>query len=102
MMSVRCPVDCVDMPNLRLSVAVGIRGGVAALEPNLMHPAITEMLCTVQEELLVEVHAAGLVDVGHCHPAADPVGVELVVEGPVERVREVDPSSVAADLHHLW
>ena len=35
------------------------------------------------------------------HPGADPVGVELIVPRPVQRVGEVDALAVAADLDHL-
>ena len=41
------------------------------------------------------------IDINLRHPSADPVRIELLVPGAIERVGEVDPPPVAADFHHL-
>ena len=55
----------------------------------------------MREEPRVQGQTAGRVGVEPGHPCAHPVGVELVVPGAVERVGDVDPPAVAADLDHL-
>src|SRR6185503_5787079 len=49
----------------------------------------------------VERHRASFVDVDLRNPAANAFGIELVVPGAIERVRQVHPPAVAADLDHL-
>ena len=93
--------DC--WPNFGLRpVAVGIRGRVAALQPDLVHPQAPE-LRAAREELLVEAQPAarGRIGVDLGQPAAHAVRVELVVPRPVQRVGQVDPLAVPADLDHL-
>src|SRR4051812_2842695 len=83
------------------AVAVGVRRGVSTLQPHLVRPQAAPVV-TGDEEPLVEGHAAGGrigVDLGH--PGAHAGREELVVPGAVERVGQVDPPSVPADLHHL-
>src|SRR5215213_5536199 len=65
-----------------------------------MHTSAAELL-PAGEEPLVQAHLTAGADVDLGHPCADAVGMELVVPGAVERVREVDPPSVAAHLDHL-
>src|SRR5260370_42298052 len=80
--------------------AVGVARRVAALEPDLVHATAAERV-TFDEEPLVETDSARRGDVELGHPRTDPVGVELLVPRPVERVREVHALAVAADLDHL-
>src|SRR4029077_14521497 len=62
-----------------------------------------EGVVAVREELLVQAQPAargrGGVELGE--PAAHAVRVELVVPRPVQRVGQVDPLAVPADLAHL-
>src|SRR6266536_5604639 len=83
-----------------LRVAVGVAGGVAALEPDLVHAAPAERIA-FEEEALVEADAATLADVQLGHPRAHAAGVELLVPGAVQGVGEVHALAVPADLHHL-
>ena len=55
----------------------------------------------VDEELRVEGDAAIRAGVELHHPAVDALGIELRVDGAIERVGEVDALAVAADLDHL-
>src|SRR6202034_193560 len=80
--------------------AVGIAGRVAALQPDLVRAAATERVA-LHEEPLVERDPAAGVRVYLGHPRADAVRVELLVPRPVQRVGEVDPGAVPADLDHL-
>src|SRR6266852_4790663 len=82
----------------RSRVAVGVGRAVAALEPHLVW---TVRLRPLHEELLVEGDTTILLGVELDHPAVDAVGIELRVNGAVERVGEVDASAVPADLNHL-
>src|SRR5205823_11335578 len=79
-----------------LRVAVGVAGGVAALEPDLVHAAPAERIA-FDEEALVEADAAALADVQLGHPRADAVGVELLVPGTVQGVGEVHALALPAD-----
>src|SRR6266508_249653 len=82
-------------------VAVGVAGGVAALQPGLAHPQPAEVL-PAGEEARVRGDAAGVqVGVELGRPGADAVGVEDVVPDPVEGVGDVHAAAVAADLDHL-
>src|SRR3954470_3940929 len=84
-----------------LSVAVGVGGGVAALEPYLVW-AQSAPVVAGREEPLVGHQASGAgVGVALGHPRADTGWEELVVPGAVAGIGEVDPPAVAADLHHL-
>src|SRR5690606_15186884 len=85
----------------RSGEAVGVGGGVAALQPGLVHPQPAEVV-PVGEEPGVQGEAAAVgagVQLGL--PGADAVRVELVVPGAVEAVGDVDPLAVPADLDHL-
>src|SRR5258708_16460763 len=81
-------------------VAVGVAGCVAALQPDLVRSAAAERVA-LEEEPLVERDPAALGDVELRHPGADAARGELVVPRPVQRVGEVHPLAVPADLHHL-
>ena len=48
-----------------------------------------------------ELDAAVRTRIAHCLRARHAVGIELRVPGRIERVGEVDPATVAADLDHL-
>src|SRR5262245_5734466 len=54
-----------------------------------------------QEELWIQLEAAVRVSIRLDHPARDAFWVELRVDGPIERVREIDPPAIAAHLDHL-
>src|SRR5215204_5180411 len=68
-----------------LRIAVGVGRGVAALQPHLMRPLVTE----VEEEVRVEGHPANRVSIELDHPALDAAGIELGVPGHAEGVGEV-------------
>src|SRR6476659_1207281 len=77
--------------------AVGVAGGVAALQVGLVRPVPAEGVAVREEPLVEGDPAARGVDVGLHHPGADAAGVELVVPGAGQRVGPVDPGAVAAD-----
>src|SRR5262245_18017598 len=54
-----------------------------------------------QEEPRIQRKAAVRGGIGLDHPARDAFWVELRVDRPVERVREIDPPAIAAHLDHL-
>src|SRR5689334_12407814 len=83
--------------NADSAVAVRVRRGVATLEPDLVRTQPAEVVA-MREEPLVDAQPAVLADVQLRHPGADPVGIELVVPGAVQRVGEVHPLAVPADL----
>src|SRR5215813_3465318 len=87
-----------DTPRSPLWIAIGIRRTVAALQANLMR---TLPLWPIDEEFRVEGHAAIRLDVELHHPTIDAFGIELRIDGAVERIGEIDAPSVAADLDHL-
>src|SRR5229473_180974 len=62
---------------------------------------LVEALLRLDEELAVELEATVVTDVELRDPTLQPVGIELVVPGLVEPVRDVHALAVAADLHHL-
>src|SRR6266851_6155533 len=62
---------------------------------------LVEALLRLDEELAVELEATVVTDVELRDPALQPVGVELVVPGFVQAVRDVDALAIAADLDHL-
>src|SRR6516225_2981646 len=55
----------------------------------------------LQEEVLVQRHSAFRLGINLDHPTLYALGVELVVDGGIERVGEVDAPAVAADFDHL-
>src|SRR5437879_3932652 len=79
-------------------ITIGIRGAVAAVEPNLVRPM---RLRPLDEEFRIERNAARGLGVELHHPAVDSIGIELRVDGAVERVGEIHPFAVPADLDHL-
>src|SRR4051812_30363194 len=78
--------------------AVGIRRAVASLQPDLMREMALRPL---DEEFRVEGDAALRIGIELHHPAIEAVVIDLLVDGAVERVGEVDPPPVPADLDHL-
>src|SRR5438874_2615339 len=79
------------------AVTVRVRRGVAALQSDLVHAQASELLA-VREKTLVDAQPAVGVGVELGHPGADAVRVELIVTSAVQRVGEVNPRAVAADL----
>src|ERR1043166_654367 len=55
----------------------------------------------LHEELGIERDAAARLGIELHHPTIDSVGIELRIDGAVERVGEINPPPVTADLHHL-
>src|SRR5947209_18922847 len=55
----------------------------------------------IDEELRIERNPAIRAGVELHHPAVDPFGIELRIDGAVERIGEVDAFAIAADLDHL-
>ena len=78
-------------------VAVGVRGGVAALQAHLMRPLALKS----HKEVRIDLHPAVGIGVDLRHPSAQPLGIELLVPRRVQRVGQIDPAAVAAQLHHL-
>src|SRR5260370_19929602 len=99
-----CPVRLAGPPrrgepftNRSGPVAVGIRGGVTALQPDLVDPAAAEVRAAREESLIDAQPAARArigVDLGQ--PAAHAVRVELLVPRSVQRVRQLEPLAVPA------
>src|SRR6478752_6411867 len=83
---------------LALRVAIGVRRAIAALQPDLMR---TMRFWPGDEKPLIERDAALGLGVELDHPAFDPFRIELIVDRPIERVGEIDPAPIAADLDHL-
>src|SRR5262244_802507 len=79
----------------REAVRVGAR--VSALEMDLVRPHAVEL----HQKLAVERESAVLADVQLRQPAADAVRIELLVPRAIERVGQIDPPAVVADLDHL-
>src|SRR5260370_6177321 len=79
----------------RIAERVG-RGG-ATLKTNLMRAFAVEG----REEVRVDRHPAGWLAVDFRDPSPNAVRVELGVPRSVERVRNVNPAAVAAELDHL-
>src|SRR5258707_4584829 len=88
------------MSRPRSGVAVRVAGCIAALEPDLVHPAAAEYVA-FEEEPLVEADAAAIANVKLRHPRADAIAVELIVPRAIQRVGEVDALAVPTDLDHL-
>src|SRR5690606_29860564 len=91
-------ISGMALPSVRVRRSRRVRRGVATREPDLVRPVA---LLQLQQEALVERDAATRQHVELGHPAADAIRVELRVPRAVERVRDVDPSTIPADLHHL-
>ena len=66
-----------------------------------MDPEAAEVVAVRKESVVGDQTARGDVGVKLGHPCPDPVGVEDLVPGRVERVGGIDPSAITADLHHL-
>src|SRR5260370_16986039 len=79
-------------------IAIRIRRTVAAFKAHLMRPVRRR---PVDEEFGIEGNAAFRIGVELDHPSLDALGIELRIDGAVQRVCEIDAPSVAADLHHL-
>src|SRR5215813_14007794 len=79
-------------------IAIGIRRAVAAVEPHLMRAM---RLRPLDEKFRIERDSAFRPGVELHHPAVDSLGIELRIDRAVERVGEIDPLAVAADLDHL-
>src|SRR5439155_9355619 len=56
----------------------------------------------LEQKLLDKRDAAIAVNIKFYHPAADVVGIKLLVPGGIKRVGEIDPLAIAADFHHMW
>src|SRR6185312_3211070 len=82
-------------------VAVRVAGSVAALQPGLMHPQPTEIVAVWEESDIRDKTARGDIGVELGHPCADAVGVEHLVPCRIQRVRDIYPAAVSADLDHL-
>jgi len=54
-----------------------------------------------EKEVLVKFHPAIWLGVDLDHPALNPVGIKLVINGAVERIGKVDAASIATDFDHL-
>src|SRR5262249_20320851 len=91
------PADDTQRPPSRMAIRVG--RAVPALQANLVRAL---PLRPVNEELRIEGNPAVRFGVELHHPPIDPFRVELLVDGPVKRIGEIDAPSVAADLDHLW
>src|ERR1700738_5616325 len=79
-------------------IAVRIRRRIASFESDLMRAMRAR---PSEVERLIDLETPGRRRVELDHPAVDPVRIELIVDGPVKRVREIDAVAVAADLDHL-
>src|SRR5688500_11605269 len=79
-------------------VAVGVRRAVAAFQPHLVRQVA---LRPFDEKVRVELDAASRLRIELHHPTVAAVVIELLVDGAVERVGEIDPPAVAADLPPL-
>jgi hypothetical protein len=62
-----------------------------------MRPIGTE----VDEEVLIERHPARRIGVDLHRPAADALGIVLLVPGGVERVGQVDPNAIADNMRGI-
>src|SRR5262249_54419642 len=87
------------MDGLSSRIAVRVGRAVAALEAYLMRPM---QLGPFDERFRVECDTPGRLGVALHHPAFDAFGIELLVDGAIKGIGEVDPPPVATDLDHLW
>src|SRR5271155_2200234 len=81
--------------------AVRVAGRVTALEPDLVDPAAAKFVAVREESDVGDKTARGEVGVKLRHPCSDAVGIKDLVPRRVQRVGDVDPSAVTADLYHL-
>ncbi len=58
-------------------------------------------LWPLDEKIGIKGNAAIRIGIKLYHPAVDAFGIELIIDGAIQRVGKVDPPPVAADLHHL-
>src|SRR5579883_3072182 len=88
-----------SLPTARVHTRITERigGSVAALQADLMGPFVLKW----NKEIRVKGHATGRVDINLGHPSAYALGIELRVNRRIERIRDIHPSAVAADLEHL-
>ena len=84
-----------------LPIAVGVRRRVATLEAHLVHPAPAKLVSVRKESLVDRQAARHWIGVDLRQPTADALGEELVIPGTVERVGEINPTTIATYLHHL-
>src|SRR5882762_2391068 len=77
--------------------AVGIGRGITGLQVNLVGAEVSEL----QKQIGVESNATSVVGIELCHPAANSVRIELLIPAAVERVGDIDPLPITADLDHL-
>src|SRR5215467_13335377 len=96
-MLMTCGSRRVDL--LTSGVAIGIGGAVAAFEPHLMRAMRG---WPSHKKLGIEGDATIGAGVELHHPAVDAIRIELGIDGPIERIGEVDPLTITADLDHLW
>src|ERR687889_1784026 len=87
------------MANFRSrDVAVRVGGRVAALEPYLVRPFT---IIELDEKVGVCGETTFRVYVHLGDPAVDAIRVELGIPGSIQRVAEIQPAPVAAQLYHL-
>ena len=55
----------------------------------------------LHKEFGIEGDAAVRIGVELDHPSFDAIGIELWIDGAVQRIGEIDAPAVAADLYHL-
>src|SRR5687768_1332383 len=80
-----------------IGIAERVRRRITALEPNLVRAVITKLY----EEVGIGAQTAigGRIQFGH--PPLDAGGVELLIPRDIQRVGDIHPPAVAADLDHL-
>src|ERR1700752_4062 len=79
-------------------IAIGVRRTVASLRAGLVRAL---SLRPVDKEFWIEGDATLRPDVELDHPAVDPLGIKLRIDGAVKRIGEIDSSSIAAHFDHL-
>src|SRR5260370_22233351 len=89
-----CGRRAMNDPPISSRIAIGIRRTVAAFKPHLVRPVRRRPL---HEEFRIEADAAVRLGVELDHPSLDAVGIELRVDGALQRIGEINPPSVAAD-----
>src|SRR5262249_9928448 len=82
-------------------VAVRVAGRVTALEPGLVDPQAMESVVVREKSDIRDKASGGDVGVKLGHPRPCAVRLDRVVPRRIQRVGDVHPPSVAADLHHL-
>src|SRR5687767_10756679 len=76
---------------------VGVRGGVAPFQVNLVASKVSEL----QPEITIHLDAALRTRIYLYHPATDSFGIKLLVPRTIQGIGEVDAPAITADLHHL-